>query len=119
MLEEAMRTNETSGGRTDTNRPEELKEMQRKLTEKHIFKPGQLVMWKDGLKHVRVPRYGEPIIVTQVLDKPVMSEGNVPGSPYWGEKYDIVAGTMLDGNFVEFHYDSRRFRPFEREPDQK
>jgi len=79
----------------------------------HSFKEGELVRWKQGMKNRIKPRYDEPMVVLEVLDKPVISESKESGSTYFREPLDIVLGRIDDdGDFVSFYYDSRRFEPF-------
>lgn len=98
-------------------RPQELaailRERYERLMEECEFRPGQLVKWKEGLKNKKRPRYGEPAIVVEVLEEPVFDEKEGGGSPYFREPLDIVLGVILEGDFVLFHYDKRRFEPFE------
>lgn len=86
-----------------------------RLSRKHAFKAGDLVQWKKGLKNKRTPEYGAPIVVTQVLDAPLLDTGaNDAGSPYFREPLDLVAGELDgDGDFLCFYYDSRRFEPYQ------
>lgn len=82
------------------------------LATQNEFRPGMLVTWKPGLKNKKTPAYGEPIIVVSVLASPVIDPEKSPGSPYFREPLDVVAGEISDGDFVEFHYDGRRFQPY-------
>lgn len=75
------------------------------------FKPGDLVMWKDGMKTKSNPLYGEPAIVTIALANPVYDEEQGAGSVYFREPLTLVLGIFEeDGTFTELHVDSRRFR---------
>jgi len=87
-----------------------------KFSEKHEFKPGDLVTWKPGMKNRTVPKLGEPAVVVEVLAEPILSEhpndrAHFPGSPYYREPRDIKLGVIDDRNddFTVFHFDSRRF----------
>jgi hypothetical protein len=42
----------------------------RAFQERHAFAVGDLVTWKPGLKNRRIPRYGQPAVVMEVLDPP-------------------------------------------------
>jgi hypothetical protein len=80
---------------------------------RHVFKPGQLIKWKKGLKHKRVPRENQPAVVVEVLVAPVFDQERESGSSYFREPLDIIAGTInKEGNMVTYHYDSRRFEPW-------
>jgi hypothetical protein len=87
-----------------------LKDHLADLMVRHEFKVGDLVEWKPGL----VNKNGDgPFIVSRVLDEPVMNEGSGAGTPYFREPLDIVLMEINSGgNAYEFHYDSRRFRPY-------
>ena len=92
-----------------------LRERYRALTQPQRFAPGDLVTWKAGLKNRRVPRYGCPAVVVAVLNTPVWDAGQDCGSTYFRETLDCVLGLIWDedpgrGEFVTFHYDSRRFQ---------
>lgn len=84
-----------------------------KYTQSHIFAPGQLVAWKAGLKNRKRPTIGEPAIVIEVLNSPILDVQAGPGSPYFREPLDIILGVIDDdGEFLQFHFDSHRFEPF-------
>lgn len=92
-----------------------LRERHRALTQPQHFAPGDLVTWKPGLKNRRGPRYGRPAVVVEVLDTPVWDTERDSGSTYFREPLDCVLGVIWDedpgrGEFVTFHYDSRRFQ---------
>lgn len=78
----------------------------------YVFKEGQLVSWKKGLKNRKYPRYGEPAVVLKILEKPVFSEEKESGSPYFMEPLDMILGVIINDNFEIFYYDKRRFIPF-------
>jgi hypothetical protein len=100
--------------------PEEASALNRKLTRafesmlsRHIFKPGQLVRWKEGLKNKSVPEYNTPAIVWETLPQPIFDNTKtiVAGSRYFKEPLDIVLGVMDEDAFVLLHFDSRRLEP--------
>jgi hypothetical protein len=77
------------------------------------LKPGMLVQWKQGLKNRKRPRPNEPAVVIEILEKPFYDEENGSGTPYFREPMNLVLGMVDDdGEFIIFHYDARRFRPF-------
>lgn len=95
-----------------------LRERQHSLATRHRFAPGDLVAWKPGLKNRRVPRYGTPAVVVEVLETPVFDNETDSGSTYFREPLDLVLGMIWEsgpgrGDFVTFHVDSRRFQPWE------
>ena len=74
------------------------------------LKAGDIVCWKKGLKNRRFPRQGEPAIVIELV-KDVVSTKDDSGSPYFREPLDIILGFIdPDGDFVMYHFDSRRFQ---------
>lgn len=94
---------------------EQLVHAYEQFTKKHTFKPGQLVTWKPGLKNFKRPNYGEPAIVVEVLDEPIYTTQESAGSPYFHMPMDIVLGLIdEEGDFLVFHFDSRRFQPYKR-----
>lgn len=93
--------------------PEVLKEAFRIFSEENTFKPGDLVEWKPGMQNRRT---SGPLIVVKVLDEPVFGddEQESSGHPLFREPLDIVCGMCdsNDGEFMCFHYDSRRLRHY-------
>ena len=92
--------------------PEMLKEAFQIFSEENTFKPGDLVEWKPGMKNRRT---SGPFIVAKVLDEPVFGndEHESSGYPLFREPLDIVCGTIaIDGEFLYYHYDSRRLRHY-------
>jgi hypothetical protein len=86
--------------------------MYERFMRRHELKPGQLVCWKPELKNRKYPAYGECGVVVSVLPEPVIDKGNDAGSPYFHEPLDVVIGFLNgDGDFITFHFDSRRFAP--------
>ena len=80
---------------------------------KESFESGQIVKWKNGLNNRRLPRNNQPAIVVAILDEPVISTENDPGSRYFLENLDIILGIIVDdGSFLTFYYDSRRFEAY-------
>lgn len=81
------------------------------LTEQQdAFKVGDVVVWKDGLQNKRVPEYGQPVVVTRAYEAPIVADRD-SGSPYFNEPMDVALFTVdEDGDAIEMHSDSRRFR---------
>lgn len=74
------------------------------------FTPGDLVTWKDGLRNKKKPAGGEPCIVFQHLETPVIDTENGSGSVYFREPLDLVVGFFDDDDdLVLVHCDSHRF----------
>ena len=85
-----------------------LKQAFETFNQKNTFKPGDIVEWKPGMKHKRTEG---PLIVVEVLDEPIVDAVAEAGSAYFREPLDLVLGSFFGGNFVLFHYDSRRMQP--------
>jgi hypothetical protein len=78
------------------------------------FKSGDLVVWKKGLKNRARPALGEPAIVVQVLETPLKDETKESGTAYFNEPLDLALGLLdEDEDFTVFHYDRRRFEPYQ------
>lgn len=84
--------------------------------EKHTFKEGDLVVWKQGLKHKQVPDYGVPAVVIKVLAEPILDNEAPLASPYYREELDVLLGILDDDDdLLCFYYDSKRFEPFAKQ----
>lgn len=76
----------------------------------HEFREGELVRWKEGLRNRSRPGDDEYGIVVEILDSPVIAHEHESGTPYFREPLDLVVGILdSDGDFICFHFDSRRF----------
>jgi hypothetical protein len=90
-----------------------IREALAKLQASKPFKVGDVIRIKPGMKHVRFPLYGQPCIVTEVFDKPmVVDHPKMHGSVYFGERLDIRIGCNVGDDFVEYCMDSRRWEIF-------
>ncbi len=94
-----------------------LQERAQLFAQAHRFAPGDLVTWKPGLKNRRVPHSGQPAVVLEVLKEPVFDSEKDSGSPYFREPLDVVLGLFVEdgphrGDFLNWHFDSRRFKPW-------
>lgn len=81
----------------------------------YIFSPGDMVVWKDGLKHAMGPQYGEPAVIMEVLDEPIITHSDSnehSGSNQFRIPNDIIIGLIHDNSFETFHMDSRRFEHY-------
>lgn len=82
------------------------------LKKSNVFKPGQLVRWKSGLKNKSLPEPEQPAIVVEVLPQPVFGSESGSGSPYFREPLDLILGFIdEDDEFLCYHFDQRRFAP--------
>jgi len=87
-----------------------LKERLQSFLDTTCFMPGDLVQWKAGMKNKRLPESDQLAVVVEVLPKPVTDEDKGSSGSYFLEPLDIKLGMLDDdGDFVIFHYDSRRF----------
>lgn len=80
----------------------------------HTFEVGDIVRWKNGMKNRRKPAYGEPAIVIE-FDRNISVRLNDKGpeTPYFREPLNLQLGLLDDdGDFVVYHFDSRRFEPW-------
>ena len=78
------------------------------------FAPGDLVVWKAGLKNRSRPDYEERMVVVEILDPPMYSNEDGVGSAYFRERLDLIGGVLdSEQELVLYHFDSRRFRPLE------
>lgn len=97
-----------------------LRERFHSLTEAHLFKAGDVVVWKPGLRNRRWPSYGKPAIVVEVLDPPVFDAEKDSGNPYFREPLDIALGVFIEdgphrGDFMVWHVDGRRLQTWTSE----
>lgn len=83
---------------------------QRLIQTQAAFQPGELVIWKPGLKNKRLPGL---FVVVEVLDQPIIDPEKSAGSTYFREPLDIKVATFdKDGDLIEVHLDSRRLEPY-------
>ena len=82
------------------------------LQERHEFKIGQFVRWKDGLKNRTLPNEGVVGIVVELLADPVYPDRDT-GSAYYREPLDMALGLIIgeERQFGVYWFDSRRFEP--------
>jgi len=92
-----------------------LKERLSTFLQPNEFVPGQIVVWKDDMRNRRNPEYGQPAIVVEVLEEPLMDypdERNSAGTIFFNEPLDLGIGILdNDGDWYVLYVDSRRFRP--------
>jgi hypothetical protein len=97
-----------------------LRERYRSFIQPHRFAPGDLVCWKPGMRNHRLPRYGQPVVVLEVLETPLFDAETDAGSTYFRERRDLVLGMIWEtgpgrGDFISFHFDRRRWQPWTQE----
>jgi hypothetical protein len=97
----------------DDERIKELKAYRQRFTDppRSPLAEGDIVYWKKGLKNRRFPKEDDPAIVIELVeDDDVRNPQEDSGSPYFREPLDIILGFIdPDGDFVMYHFDSRRF----------
>ncbi len=81
--------------------------------ERSRFQPGDLVTWKPGLRNRKLPDYGEPMVVIEVLEEPVYDRTADSGSPYFREPLSVRCLLVdEDGDALVFHFDAARLMPY-------
>jgi hypothetical protein len=114
LAQEARAILENRAGPEPQDHPRLLLEAHERFQQRHAFAPGQLVRWKEGLKNKSRPGYGSPGVVMEVLATAIEDVSQTAGSAYYREPLDLVLGLLdSDGGLVVYHYDSRRFEPYE------
>ena len=83
------------------------------LLDCHFFAVGDFVRWKEGLKNRTRPEYGQPAMVTRVLEEPVHDPSEEDaGSIMFREPLTIVVAFLAEGDLRELYVDGRRFEPY-------
>jgi hypothetical protein len=109
--------------KSETDLPEHEVKNRAELAKKHYevfsnqeekqIQKGMIVQWKPGLKNRKRPRPNEPAVVIDILETPFIDLENGSGTPYFREPMNLILGLVDDdGEFIIFHYDARRFRPY-------
>lgn len=94
----------------------ELIERQKNFSPNFTFKPGDIVVWKSGLKNRTVPEYEFPgVVINNFHPSLIDDDGSFLSSGY-RERLDIEVGfiTKYD-EFIMFSYDSRRFKLYQHQ----
>jgi len=80
------------------------------LSTRECFQPGDIVQWKAGLKNKRLPKADQLGVVVETLPSPITDDDKGSSGSYFMEPLDVKIGLIdEDGDFVIFHFDSRRF----------
>jgi hypothetical protein len=89
--------------------PAQLREAWERYHEPAGVNVGDLVVWKAGLRSRRLPQYGQPAIVHEVLEEPLVNRREPVDSPYFMERLDVVVGVLDgEGDLVFVFLDSHR-----------
>jgi hypothetical protein len=110
------RTEDETGMR-DGKHHDELEEKTNLLLnrQEEAIEVGDLVTWKRGLKNKKYPQEGQSAKVIEVLSPPLINDKEDSGSPYFGEKLNLVLAILdEDGELLLYHYDKRRFQVVEK-----
>jgi hypothetical protein len=85
---------------------DKLRKRAKDLSQTTELKIGDIVIWKDGLKNKRFPRYKQPAIVLKIID-PIIKDND----PSYNETLNVKLGFITsDDEFISFNYDSDRFK---------
>lgn len=73
------------------------------------FKPGDIAQWKPGMQNKTLPKYGEPMVVLEVVPGKRDTETEV-GNAYHNEDASVRVGFIdkATGDFVGYWYDAHR-----------
>jgi len=89
-----------------TEHIERLKKRANSLSNVSDLEVGEIVIWKDGLKNKRYPNYGQPAIVLNKIDPPLVDD-----DVSFNEILNIRLGFIVeDDEFFTFNYDGNRFK---------
>lgn len=80
--------------------------------QQHSFSEGDLIQFKPGMKHRKVPGKGQPAVVMELLEEPLKDPQAGFGDHYATCQYDMIIGVFMKGEFINFYADSRRYEPF-------
>ena len=101
-------TPETLNGDSDAR----LKKLCANFSQAHVFVPGMMVKWKEGMQNCHFPRRHDSAIVIEVLDPPITDSTKDSGSSLFKCPLDLIVGMLDDdGNFLTYYMDGRRFEP--------
>jgi hypothetical protein len=93
-----------------------LRSLSARFLTEYTFRKGDFVVWKEELKNKIRPAYNEPCVVIDILSTPIYDKEKSAGTTYLNEPLDLVLGVLdSDGDFIVFHYDKRRFQPYEQQ----
>jgi len=86
---------------------EKLKKRASLLATVSDFNVGDIAVWKDGLKNKRYPQYGQPAIVLEKLDPPLIDDEDLTLKEVLNIKLGFIAE---NDEFFSFNYDGNRFK---------
>lgn len=95
------------------NSPERVRDAGQRYAVQHEFAPGQLVVWKPGLKNRRWPEYGVPAAVLEISRGQRHPSTQSGGTSYM-EPLELRLGLFDPHNdFEGYWYDINRFEPYQ------
>lgn len=98
---------------TDDETPENLLTILKAAYENKVaFSPGDIIEWKHMMKNRKRPEYNAPVIVMEILEKPIINTEGDLGSSGFNEICDIKIGLVIDNVFMMFYVDSHRFQKY-------
>lgn len=113
-LVRAWLTSRNKSEKNNLSKEEKVELLEKRYTafsDKEIFKSGELVKWKPGLRNKGGLNYDDFAIVVDVLQEPIFDPEKDSGSPYFKEPLDmLVAFLDSDNDFIVLHVDSRRMQ---------
>ena len=91
---------------------EEAQDFVKRYHETETFKPGDLVVWKPGMKNKKNPLYDAPVVVLEVFE-PLRNMADT-GTTYGAEPLDMRCIQLKDsdGDLNAFAHDSHRFTKY-------
>jgi hypothetical protein len=122
LIQQELKSSESLNGDTEPKiytdeDVEDLKKRNTLFSQKYNFNKNDIVKWKKGLKNRKFPTENQPAIIVDILNPPLKNTEQEAGSPYFRESLDVILGIIDEkrGDFIVFHYDSRRFEPYNPE----
>jgi len=93
--------------------PERLKRLNELFHTPYDFKKGDLVQLKKGLETTYKFSDGQPLIVVEVLEKPIIESTTDSSASNYGKPLDIIVGIVISGDhYNEYFMDKRYFEPY-------
>lgn len=96
------------------NEPERLEQLYAAYCEYYGFFPGQLVMWKPGLKLCVYPDYGVPMVVMSQEHEREPSNAENPSSGAFRTYADVRVMFLVENTPHFYGFDSRHLMPYKK-----
>ena len=88
----------------------DLKQRAESFINKPLFKVGDIITWKAGMRNKTIPDIGIPGIVLNIFYPVLIDEDREVTSTYYNDILDIQVGFISkEDEFIVFAQDSRRF----------